>query len=647
MRNVKITFLVHSLYSLGGTIRTTLNTATALLDRGHDVEIVSVFRRRSTPLFPLDSRLRVTTLLDVRTDVEPEPLTAAEEVLAQRTSKVFPPTEPRFDQYHRLVDARVSVALRDCDADVIVGTRPGLNVYLAAFAPATAVRVGQEHLSLDHHGRRLARRLYKTYRTLDALVTVSAADAEQYRRGMPKVAAKVDHIPNSVPPTPLAPARGDAKLIITAGRLESVKRFDVLLRAFARVRDRHPDWRLRIYGHGSQAAELRGLVTELGLNDTVLFMGARTPLDAELVKGSIAAVSSEFEAFGLTIVEAMSCGLPVVATDCPHGPGEIIESGVNGVLTPVNDVAAFARALSALIEDPTSRAVLAKNARETAERYGPDSVAARYESLFTDLARSRGRALTPTHQVAVPTARRVAGSCHADSFEHAVLRLPHGTPKLMRRGRPTALPSPVDGEITVDAGFIAGLSQGIWTVFVDGAKVPADRIDTRRLTLRRPSEPPAAVMVPFSRDGFLALRIWRSPIYPEVDTVTWHGDRVEITGELVGSPDGELSARLCSRDTPGDTFPASVSVAGSGFTVTVDAARLARHGASGVRLWDVTLRDGERALPVGRVLDDVAQRKGRHRMPIWFSPRGRRVQPYFSVDNQLSLKVDDSRSAEE
>lgn len=637
---MKITFLVHSLYSLGGTIRTTLNTASALLDRGHDVEIISVFRRRSNPLFPLDSRLRVHTLVDVRTDAEPEPLTAAEAALARRASKVFPATEPRAQQYNRLVDARVAVALRDCDAEVVVGTRPGLNVYLEAFAPKSAVRVAQEHLSLDFHGRRLARRLDKTYRRLDALVTVSAADAERYRRGMPRVAAKVEHIPNSVPPTPLAPAAADAKVIIAAGRLEPVKRFDVLLHAFARVVRRHPDWRLRIYGHGRHAAELWRLVAELGLNDTVMLLGARTPLDAELVKGSIAAVSSEFEAFGLTIVEAMSCGLPVVATDCPHGPGEIIESGVNGILTPVNDPTAFAEALCELIADPQTRTVMAKAARATAERYCPDAVAGSYEELFTRLAQAKHRRLSPTHEAAARTGRRRGGSARSESFEHAELWLPEGVATVMRRGRALPLPSPHDGRITVDASVLAGLAQGIWTVIVDDAKVAADHIDTRALVVERPDGPPAAVMVPFSRDGFLALRVWRAPVYPEVDSVTWDGDRLRVAGELVGGLGESARAELVSRDSEEPPFAAELTVSGSTFAVWVDATALTRHSRDGVRLWDVQLRDGDREVAVGRVLDDVAQRKGRWRAPSRDAADGRRVLPYFSVDNQLSIKFE-------
>ncbi|MFK4273884.1 glycosyltransferase, partial [Streptomyces milbemycinicus] len=117
---------------------------------------------------------------------------------------------------------------------------------------------------------------------------------------------------------------------IAAGRLAPVKRYDLLIRAFEKVSAARPDWRLRIYGGGAQHAKLRALIDELGLYNHVFLMGPANPLDPEWAKGSIAAVTSSMESFGMTIVEAMRCGLPVVATDCPHGPAEIIDNGVDG-----------------------------------------------------------------------------------------------------------------------------------------------------------------------------------------------------------------------------------------------------------------------------------------------------------------------------
>ncbi|MYV65943.1 glycosyltransferase, partial [Streptomyces sp. SID2131] len=223
---------------------------------------------------------------------------------------------------------------------------------------------------------------------LDAVTTVTEADARAYRGlGLPGV--RIEAVPNSVPAPSLPPADPAAKTVVAAGRLTRVKRYDVLIDAFAEVAGDHPDWKLRIYGSGDAVQDLRQplarRIEERGLGERAFLMGSVTPLEPEWVKGSIAAVTSQRESFGMTIVEAMRCGLPVVSTDCPHGPREIIEDGVDGRLVPVDDAAAVARALRELIEDDELRAKTARAALAASERFDPARIAARHEALWTEL----------------------------------------------------------------------------------------------------------------------------------------------------------------------------------------------------------------------------------------------------------------------
>ncbi|MFE9023473.1 glycosyltransferase family 4 protein [Streptomyces sp. NPDC007808] len=385
---MKISFLLHNAYGIGGTITTTFNLAHALAER-HEVEIVSALRHRERPNLTLDPKVALRPLVDLRHEKE--------HPLHLRPARVFPDSEYRHHQYSELTDQRIGAYLAATDADVVIGTRPGLNVHLALQAPDHVVRVGQEHLSLDNHPPALRTALRRAYRRLDVLTTVTQADATAYQRRMRLPGVRVAALPNSVPDPVLPPADGTAKVVVAAGRLGPVKRYDLLIEAFARVAAERPDWHLRIYGKGDEHARLQELIQRLGLCENVLLMGAASPMEAEWVKGSLGVAASDFEAFGMTIVEAMRCGLPVVSTDCPYGPGEIIEDGVDGRLVPVGDRDALGAALLDLVRDDERRRQMGRTAMENARRFAPAPVVERAERLFDEAlaARRSGRRVAP------------------------------------------------------------------------------------------------------------------------------------------------------------------------------------------------------------------------------------------------------------
>ncbi|MFJ9817438.1 glycosyltransferase family 4 protein [Streptomyces sp. NPDC101151] len=385
---MKISFLLHNAYGIGGTITTTFNLAQALAER-HDVEIVSVLRHRKRPHLTPDPRVRLRHLVDLRREKDHE--------LHRTPAKVFPSAEYRYHQYSRLTDERIAQCLETTDADVVIGTRPGLNVHLALQAPERVLRVGQEHLTLDNHPARLRTALRRAYRRLDVLTTVTEADARAYRRKMHLPGVRVEALPNSVPDPVLPPADSRARIIVAAGRLVPVKRYDLLIHAFAQVAAEHPDWQLRIYGAGEQRDGLRALIEQLGLSNNAFLMGPATPMEAEWVKGSIGVATSSFEPFGMTIVEAMRCGLPVVSTDCPYGPGEIIEAGVDGRLVPVGDRDRLGSALLDLVRDDELRRTMGQAAVKNARRFAPRTVVAHAERLLSEAvaARTAGRGGAP------------------------------------------------------------------------------------------------------------------------------------------------------------------------------------------------------------------------------------------------------------
>ncbi len=299
------------------------------------------------------------------------------------------------------------------DADVVIGTRPGLNVHIARQTRRGTVRVGQEHLTLGSHGYRLRREIGFRYPLLDAVTTVTEADARAYRTG--SEAARRPHRvraqqrarsrpcrPPTPPPrwsSPPAGSPGEALRPPHRGVRQGRRGAPRLAAADLRRGD----------ATGNEKNALRALIEERGLHNHVHLMGPAHPLEPEWVKGSVAAVTSRLESFGMTIVEAMRCGLPVVSTDCPHGPREIIEDGVDGRLVPVGDADAIAEALLTLIQDDDlrRRAGAGRARRVPAFRPGPHRAAPRSAPHGAGGARTPRRTRPgPDPRPAAPRPRR-------------------------------------------------------------------------------------------------------------------------------------------------------------------------------------------------------------------------------------------------
>ncbi|MBW1603014.1 glycosyltransferase [Streptomyces sp. JJ66] len=391
---MNIAFLLYNAYGIGGTIRSTANLSAALAAAGHSVQITSVYRSRDEPRLSFGRGVRIHSLIDWRKNSPgydgAHPHQAEDSVLWEDHGVSKSEIAPT-----RLTDERVAAYLRETDADVVIGTRPILNGYLDRYGENRYLRLGQEHVSLATHNAELAADQNAALASLDAFVTVSEADARHYRATLPEVTTRILCIPNAVPAPEVRASDQSSKTIVAAGRLIPIKRYDRLIRAFAKVAAERPDWNLRLYGRGRKSEELRQLIEELGLYNRARLMGAVTPIETEWAKGAIAAVSSDKESFGMTIVEAMHCGVPVVATDCPYGPGEIITHGEDGLLVPLEGGEdAFADALIRLIDDEERRREMGRAALRTVRQYEPATIAERYLSLIAELAAARGMSLT-------------------------------------------------------------------------------------------------------------------------------------------------------------------------------------------------------------------------------------------------------------
>jgi len=176
-------------------------------------------------------------------------------------------------------------------------------------------------------------------------------------------------IPNPLSFTSPVTADLSAKRILSTGRLIATKGFDLLIESFRLVAMRHPDWRLTIFGEGQDKQFLLNKVRRYKLEDHIDILPPVSNIIPHLLNTSIYAAASRYEGFGLAITEAMECGVPCVAFDCECGPGEIISHGEDGILVEPLHTEKFAAALLHLIENPTLRAQLGRQANISAGRF--------------------------------------------------------------------------------------------------------------------------------------------------------------------------------------------------------------------------------------------------------------------------------------
>ena len=175
------------------------------------------------------------------------------------------------------------------------------------------------------------------------------------------------------------------KKVISVGRLSPVKGFSQLIRAFKTVVDLYPDWELHIFGDGPERESLLDEIQSLGLQNSVSLHGTTKQVQEELTQASIYACSSRFEGFGLSILEAMSCGLPIVSFDCPYGPKSLIDNGHSGFLVPLDDVQGLSEKICLLIEDANLRKTMGENAYNSTKKNNLDLVTSRWMDLFLEL----------------------------------------------------------------------------------------------------------------------------------------------------------------------------------------------------------------------------------------------------------------------
>lgn len=235
----------------------------------------------------------------------------------------------------------------------------------------------------------LKKRLLRAVSRFDRIVVMTEAERADWKQK-----DKVVSIPNMLVryPEEIQKDRHLYRRVISVGRYAYQKGYDLLLKAWRTVEERHPDWSLDIYGSldggMGEYEQLQCQIEVLGLN-TVSLHSATTDIYSSYLESDIYVSASRFESFGLVLVEAMACGLPVVGFESPYGPTSIIKDGSIGILVPPYDIQQLAEVICQMIERPEERIRMGGNGRLESKRYLPEQIMPIWRDFYKSLGTTR------------------------------------------------------------------------------------------------------------------------------------------------------------------------------------------------------------------------------------------------------------------
>lgn len=358
--NVKIVCIIHSLDG-GGAERVMASLASRLVARKHTVTLVT-----------LDDGTVERHAVDERVARQRLNLMLESRGLAAKY----------FNTRNRVTAIRAVIGNQAPDVVLSFCDRTNILALMASRALDIPVVVSERsdpaEQNLGTVWEYLRGRSYSKAATIIALTESSAAHLRE--RFTPAVRV----IPSAVELPPIQSERESAmenRRILGVGRFEREKGFDRLIDAFAAIATSRPDWSLRILGEGSERANLESQIRELELSDRVTLPGWIQPVWEELAKATIFALPSRYEGFPSALLEAMACGVPSVAVDCPSGPRVVINDDQSGLLV-ADDTSALSRGIARLIDDDAYREQIGAVAKNVVDRFGWDAMVDAYEETL-------------------------------------------------------------------------------------------------------------------------------------------------------------------------------------------------------------------------------------------------------------------------
>lgn len=379
-RQLKIVYCTPALYLAGGMERVMTLKANYFAEHlGYDITIVITDGKGKEPFYALSDKVKVVNL-----DI------GFEELWNQPFWKKVILYLKKQRQYKK----KLTACLMELRPDITISMlRREIN-FINSIKDGSH-KIGEIHINRAHFrnfeekDNNIVKNLFSKFwmntllgklKQLDRFVVLTESDKKAWH--------ELDNVEVISNPLSFAPTTVNShtnKRVIAVGRYCHEKGYDHLLQAWAIVQKRCPDWRLDVFGDGDRNA-YEALIDQLGIDRSRCKLNQRTQsIQQEFEQSSMSVCSSRFEGFGLVIIEAMACGVPVVSFDCPWGPRTIISNGEDGILVENGNVNQLADALLKLIADASLRSAMGANAKVNVQRFSIEVIGDKWKKLFEEV----------------------------------------------------------------------------------------------------------------------------------------------------------------------------------------------------------------------------------------------------------------------
>lgn len=369
--------------SKGGTEKVMIDTANAMVERGHNVTIIFRDKNGNVPSFPLRKEVKLVNCISAKT-----PILYSSALCDVRSFSFSKEEKNRKKALLNLktVACRYRQAIESHPADIYLTYDPKLSAMLVSEFKVKQPIISTLQFDPSHIIKRYYFQAIKSLVAQAGPIQVLTPEFEKtIHSAIPE--AKCMSIPNVVFPVENQ-ALLDNPVIVNVGRVMPLKNQELIIRAMAILRHKFPDWKVKIFGECDVDVEcstaLKNLVKSEGLEDFVSFSGVSNNIEKELLSSSIFAFPSTSEGFSLALTEAMAAGLPCVGLKDCQGVAHLIKDGLNGLLCE-NSPESLAASIERLISDKQLRLRLGNQARIDMSQYYPSQIWDRWEKFIYSL----------------------------------------------------------------------------------------------------------------------------------------------------------------------------------------------------------------------------------------------------------------------